>query len=64
MYVLIFTILVVNKTGIPGFNIEHISKFQVVAECEKAKDSMQGYMDRLVAENKMFPGVFECRKVQ
>ena len=26
--------------------------------------AMIAYMDKLVRENKMFPGVFECQKVQ
>jgi hypothetical protein len=64
MYELIFTILIITKTGVPGFGIEKISKFQVIEECEKTKKSMESYMDKLVSEGKMFPGVFECRKVE
>jgi hypothetical protein len=64
MYELIFTILVTTKAGLPGFHIERISQFKEVAECEKARTSMVTYMDQLVREQKMFPGVFECRKVQ
>jgi hypothetical protein len=64
MYELIFTILVITKTGVPGFDTEKISKFQVIEECEKTKKSMESYMDKLVREGKMFPGVFECRKVE
>ena len=64
MYQLIFTFLVVTKAGLPGFNIEHISQFREVEDCEKTKTAMVAYMDQLVRENKMFPGVFECRKVQ
>ena len=63
MYELIFTFLVVTKAGIPGFHIEHISRFQAVEDCEKTRGSMVTYMDQLVRENRMFPGVFECRKV-
>ena len=63
MFELIFTILVITKTGIPGFNIEHISRFQAVEDCEKTKSSMEAYMDSLVKQGKMFPGVFECRKL-
>ena len=62
MYELIFTIVVITKTGVPGFNIEHISRFQLVEDCEKTKKSMESYMDKLVREGKVFPGVFECRK--
>lgn len=63
MYQLIFTFLVVTKTGLPGFHIENISRFQALEDCEKTKTSMVEYMDRLVQEGKMFPGVFECRKI-
>ena len=63
MYELIFTFLVVTKAGIPGFHIEHISRFQAAEDCEKTRVSMVTYMDQLVRENRMFPGVFECRKV-
>ena len=63
MYELIFTLLVITKTGVPGFNIEHISRFQLVEDCEKTKKSMEIYMDKLVSEGKAFPGVFECRKI-
>ncbi|NBX88298.1 MAG: hypothetical protein EBQ97_07260, partial [Bacteroidetes bacterium] len=62
-YQLIFTFLVVTKTGLPGFHIENISRFQALEDCEKTKTSMVEYMDRLVQEGKMFPGVFECRKI-
>jgi hypothetical protein len=62
MYELLFTFLVVTKAGIPGFNIEHVSRFQAVEDCEKTKTAMVEYMDKLVREGKMFPGVFECRK--
>ena len=64
MYQLIFTFLVVTKAGIPGFHIEHISRFEAIEDCEKTRTSMVTYMDQLVAQGKMFPGVFECRKVQ
>jgi len=64
MYELIFTFLVVTKAGIPGFHIEQISRFREIEDCEKTRTSMVTYMDQLVRENKMFPGVFECRKVQ
>lgn len=63
MYELIFTFLVVTKAGLPGFHIEHISRFQAVEDCEKTRTSMEAYMDQLVKERRMFPGVFECRKV-
>lgn len=64
MYELIFTFLVVTKVGLPGFHIERISQFRDVTDCEKTRTSMVTYMDQLVREQKMFPGVFECRKVQ
>ena len=64
MYELIFTFLVVTKAGIPGFHIERMSQFRDVTDCEKTKTAMVVYMDQLVREQKMFPGVFECRKVQ
>ena len=63
MYELIFTIMVITKTGIPGFNIEHISRFQNLESCEKARNSMEEYMDKLVKEGRVFPGVFDCRKL-
>jgi len=62
MYELIFTFLVVTKAGLPGFHSERFTQFREVAECEKSKIVMAGYVDKLVKENKMFPGVFECRK--
>jgi hypothetical protein len=62
MFELIFTFLVVTKTGLPNFQVERISLFREIEVCEKTKDSMVAYMDQLVKENKMFPGVFECRK--
>jgi hypothetical protein len=64
MYELIFTFLVVTKAGLPGFNIERMSQFRELEDCEKTRTSMVAYMDQLVRENRMFPGVFECRKVQ
>jgi hypothetical protein len=64
MYELIFTFLVVTKAGLPGFHIERISQFRDVTDCEKTRIAMVTYMDQLVRENRMFPGVFECRKVQ
>jgi hypothetical protein len=64
MYELIFTFLVVTQAGIPGFHIERISQFREIEDCEKTKTAMFAYMDQLVREGKMFPGVFECRKVQ
>jgi len=64
MYQLIFTFLVVAKSGLPGFHIEQISQFREIEDCEKTKASMVTYMGQLVRENKMFPGVFECRKLQ
>lgn len=63
MYELIFTMLVITKAGIPGFNIEHVSRFQTIEECEKAKVSMQEYIDKLVNQGKVFPGIFDCRKI-
>lgn len=63
MYELIFTIMVITKMGIPGFNIEHVSRFRTVEDCEKAKSSMQDYIDKLVKDGKVFPGIFECRKL-
>lgn len=62
MYDLIFIILVITKTGVPGFNIEHVSKFKSLGDCEKAKVTMQEYVDKLVESNRTFPGVFDCRK--
>ena len=64
MYELIFTFLIVTKAELPGFHIERISQFRDVTDCEKTRTSMVTYMDQLVREQKMFPGVFECRKVQ
>ena len=64
MYQLIFTFLVVTKAGLPGFNIEHVSQFREIEDCEKTKTAMITYMDQLVREGKMFPGVFECQRVQ
>jgi hypothetical protein len=64
MYELIFTFLVVTQSGLPGFHIERISQFREMEDCEKTKTAMFAYMDQLVREGKMFPGVFECRKVQ
>jgi len=64
MYELILTFLVVAKSGLPGFHIERMSQFREIEDCEKTRTSMVVYMERLVRENKMFPGVFECRKVQ
>ena len=64
MYELIFTFLVVTKAGLPGFHIERISQFRDVTDCEKTKTSMVTYMDQLVRDHTMFPGVFECRQVQ
>ena len=64
MYELIFTFLVVTKAGLPGFHMERMGQFRDVADCEKTRTAMVTYMDRLVSENRMFPGVFECRKVQ
>ena len=55
--------MVVTKAGIPGFHIEQISRFQAIEDCEKSRTSMVAYMDQLVREGKMFPGVFECRKL-
>jgi hypothetical protein len=63
MHELIFTFLVVTQAGLPGFHREHISRFQAVEDCEKSRTAMVVYMDKLVKENRMFPGVFECRKV-
>ena len=63
MFELVFTFLVTTTTGLPGFHIEHISRFKNVEDCEKTKDSMVAYMDSLVKQGKMFPGVFECRKI-
>jgi hypothetical protein len=63
MYELIFTIMVITKSGIPGFNIEKMSRFQSSEQCEKSKDIMQEYMNKLYTQGKAFPGVFECRKI-
>jgi hypothetical protein len=63
MYQLIFTFLVITKAGIPGFHMEYISRFSAIEDCEKTKTSMVAYMDQLVKDGKMFPGVFECRKI-
>ena len=64
MYELIFTFLVTTQAGIPGFHIERISQIREADDCEKTRTSMVAYMDHLVAQGKMFPGVFECRRVQ
>ena len=64
MFELIFTFLITTQTGLPGFHIEHISQFRELEDCEKTRTSMVAYMDRLVREQRMFPGVFECRKAQ
>lgn len=64
MYELIFTFLVTTQAGLPGFHIERISQFREIEDCEKTKTAMFAYMDQLVAQGRMFPGVFECRKVQ
>ena len=64
MYKLIFTFLIVTKAGLPGFHIEHVSQFREIEDCEKTRASMTAYMDHLVKENRMFPGVFECQRVQ
>ena len=64
MFELIFTFLVTTKAGLPGFHIEQVSRFRELEDCEKTRTSMVAYMDYLVRENRMFPGVFECRKVQ
>lgn len=63
MYELIFTMLIITKTGLPGFNIEHVSRFQTIEECEKRKGSMQTYVDKLVNDGKVFPGIFDCQKI-
>jgi hypothetical protein len=63
MYELIFTMLIITKTGLPGFNIEQVSRFQTIEECEKRKGSMQAYVDKLVNDGKVFPGIFDCRKI-
>jgi len=55
--------MVINKTGIPGFNVEHIARFQALEDCMKSKVVMQEYMDKLYTQGKAFPGVFECRKL-
>ena len=62
MYELIFTILVITKTGVPGFNIEHISRFQIVEECEKTKKSMESYMDKL--SNRHWRGLVVLNEVE
>ena len=64
MYELIFTFLVVAKAGLPGFHMERMGQFRELEDCEKTRTAMVTYMYRLVSENRMFPGVFECRKVQ
>lgn len=63
MHELIFIILVITKTGIPGFNIEHVSRFKSLEDCEKSKVTMQEYVNKLAENNRTFPGVFECRKI-
>jgi len=64
MYELIFTVLILTRAGPAGSHTEHISRFREVAECEKVKASLVANMDQMVRENRMVPGVFECRKVQ
>ena len=64
MYELIFTFLVVTKAGLPGFHIEYMGQFRAQEDCEKTRATLVEYTDRLVRENRMFPGVFECRKAQ
>ena len=64
MYELIFTVLILTRAGPAGSHTEHISRFSEVAECEKVKTSLVANMDQMVRENRMVPGVFECRKVQ
>ena len=64
MFELIFTFLVTTKAGLPGFHIEHIGQFRELQDCEKTQTVMVTYMNTLVEQNRMFPGVFECRKVQ
>ena len=64
MIELIFTFMVVTKGGLPGFHSEYMGQFLTMAECEKTRAIMVEYTDKLVKENRMFPGVFECRKAQ
>lgn len=64
MIELIFTFMVVTKAGLPGFHIEYMGQFRTQEDCEKTRATLVDYTDRLVKENRMFPGVFECRKVQ
>jgi tripartite-type tricarboxylate transporter receptor subunit TctC len=53
----------ISESGFPGFNIEKMSRFQSSEQCEKSKDIMQEYMNKLYTQGKAFPGVFECRKI-
>jgi hypothetical protein len=64
MYQLIFTFLVTTQAGLPGFHIDRISQFRELEDCEKTRTAMVTYMDQLVRENRVFPGVFECQRVQ
>ena len=64
MFELVFIFLVTTKAGLPGFHKEYISQFRELEECEKSRTVMVTYMNSLVEQHRMFPGVFECRKVQ
>ena len=48
MYELIFTSLVFTTTGLPSFQVEHISLFRELVVCEKTKESLVAYIDQLV----------------
>lgn len=64
MYELVFIFLVTTKAGLPGFHMERMGQFRTQEDCEKTRTTLVEYTDRLVKENRMFPGVFECRKSQ
>ncbi len=64
MYELVFTFLIVTKAGLPGFHMERMGQFRELEECEKSRGAMMAYQEQLVSERRMFPGVFECKKIQ
>jgi len=61
MYQLVFIVLMVSKTGMPTFNIEHVSTFATADDCLKSKLVMQEYVDNAAKDGKVFRGIFECR---
>ena len=63
MYELVFIFLVTTRAGLPGFHIEQVSRFKELEQCEQSKAVMVTYSNSLVEKNRMFPGVFECRKI-